>query len=233
MGTGFFIGFEGMEKSERKTVSDNSISISDIVSVYENNIYVAVDEYIENHNNMDISTDLTQYQYKDLLYYIYDRCFRYNPYIFKNSDNTYNIGLLSNIYNIYKRICVRYNKITFLQDFSILTGIEEEYIVQWVNDNRFNTEGKYLYKKVMRDSETAVSTQMISTGRNPVGYMAILNHYHGWSTTAEAHGVETQRRTPDEIAQAHGIGLETSENTAPPRPVFMGVPQISGENDRE
>ena len=228
-----------MEKSERKTdtynhVSDNSISISDIVSVYENNIYLAVDEYIQEHDYMDISTDLTQYQYKDLLYYIYDKCFRYNPNILKNGKYDYNIDLLLSIYNIYKRICVKYNKITFLADFSILTGIDEDIIQEWCNnDIRFNTDKAVLYKKVMRDSETAVSTQMISTGRNPVGYMAILNHYHGWSTTAEAHGVETQRRTPDEIAQAHGIGLETSENTAPPRPVFMGVPQISGDDNRE
>ena len=222
-----------MEKTERKFI-DNSIPISDVISVYQNNIFVAIDDYIQRKDNIDITNDISQYQFKDLLFYIHDTCFP-NTDIFKIDYTTYNMELLFSIYNIYKRICVMYNKISFLSDFSILTGIEEETIISWMYDkgNIFNSDKIKLYKKVMRDSETAVSTQMISTGRNPVGYMAILNHYHGWSTTAEAHGVETQRRTPDEIAQAHGIGLETAENTAPPRPVFMGVPQISGESDRE
>ena len=73
----------------------------------------------------------------------------------------------------------------------------------------------------MRDNESAVSTQMISTGRNPVGYMAILNHYHGWATTAAAQGTDQARKSPDEIAAAHGVELEARQAKALPVASFV------------
>ena len=96
-----------MHNNNINNTPDNSIYISDTLSVYENNMYLAVDDYILEHNNMDITNDLNQYMFKDLLYYIHDRCFP-NTNIFKcnNQSHEYNSDLLLGIYNIYKRLLI-------------------------------------------------------------------------------------------------------------------------------
>jgi len=66
-----------------------------------------------------------------------------------------------------------------------------------------------LHQKIMRDNESAVSTTMISSGRNPVGYMAVLNHYHGWNMPSTNNGEQERRRTREEIAAAHGVAIDS------------------------
>lgn len=214
--------------------TDNSINI-DGIEVYSNSIYSAIDSYILENNNIDLAKDVTQYQWKSVLYYIHDLVFP-NRDMLKRKDkinNAYDYDLLEDIYNIYKRICVKYNKITCLADYCILTGIDDRIICTWSNDRSvkgFNLRGSEIHRKIMLDNESAISTQMISTGRNPVGFMAILNHYHGWATTAAAHGVEPERKTPQEIAAAHGVAI--SERQEPvPLPDFANVcTDETGEN---
>ena len=188
---------------------DNTVTTAEGIAVYSDNIFAACDSYIAIHDGIDLSKDITQYQFKDVLYYIHDLVFPHKNLLKDKLNGAYDYKLLEGIYDAYKRLCVKYNKITFLADFSILTGIDEDLIVTWSNDyRRLNDEGSKLHKKIMHDNESAVSTQMISSGRNPVGYMAILNHYHHWSTTAAAQGLTDTRKSPDEIAASHGLAVE-------------------------
>lgn len=194
--------------------------------VYTHSMYQAIDNYILEHDNIDLVHDITQYQWKSVLYYIHDNCFP-DRSMLKRTDrdnNSYDYDLLSYIYDIYKRLCMEYNKITMLSDFSILTGIDDDLITSWSNGtsgNKLNTQGSRLHRKIMRDNETAVSTTMISSGRNPVGYMAILNHYHGWNMPSTNNGDTEKRRTQEEIAAAHGLAVENSQQKAIPAADFL------------
>ena len=199
---------------------DNSITTSTGAEVYESDIYSALDSYIADHNGIDIANDMGQYQFKDVLYYIHDSVL--NNKRLTIDGYIYNISDVLAVYDIYKRLCARCNKIITIADFSILTGIPRETINGWDRGEghpKFNLAGSEVHKKLLADSEDSIATMMISTGRNPVGYMAWLNHNYNWATTAAANGQTEARRSPQEIAAAHGVAIEGDNTAVLPPPV--------------
>lgn len=181
----------------------------DNMDVVPHEMWSAMQEYMDNHGYKDITTDVTQYRWKSVLYYIHDKCFPVKS-VFKKGDDTYSdfdIDVLTFIYEAYARLCAECGKITFLADFSILTGIEATQFAEWGANTRkrLTPAARELWQKINADNEASLSTQMISTRQNPVGFMAILNHYHSWNMPGVKTSQIEQRRTPEQIAAAHGV----------------------------
>jgi len=207
-------------------IADNSIYTADNIEVYEDIISQGLDAWIAENPGVDLVKDVSQYQWKSVLLYIYKYYIKPKRIdllkVYNNKNNAYDIDKVNNLYEIYKAICFKCGKITSLADFSIISGIEDNVITAWGNKNdkvAFNPKGSHFHEKVMRDSEQSIAMSMISTGRNPVGYIALLNHYHDWATTAAANGQTEARRSPQEIAAAHGVAIEGNNAAVLPPPV--------------
>ena len=110
----------------------NTITTSQNIEVYENKIWLLVDEYIntvlcihqEYYDNIEkYKKDIANNRI-DMFFYIADR-------IEKPSNN--DIELLDSIFNIYIRVCGIYSISPTLQMFGILVGINNMTFSDWAN----------------------------------------------------------------------------------------------------
>lgn len=125
----------------------NTITISQNVEVYENKIWLLVDEYIntvlcihqEDYDSIEkYKKDISNNRI-DMFFYISDR-------IEKPSND--DIELLDSIFNIYIRVCGRYGISPTLQMFGILVGINNMTFSDWANgDYRTTTTHGITVKK--------------------------------------------------------------------------------------
>lgn len=112
-------------KKSNTTVTEQGIE------VYENDIYRLVDEYINTVLQVTPEEFDTQKEYKaavadsfvDMIFYIHDR-------IPKPSND--DIELLDNIFNIFVRICSKYNVLPTLEVFSFLVNINRSTFSDWM-----------------------------------------------------------------------------------------------------
>jgi hypothetical protein len=112
-------------KKSNTTVTEQGIE------VYENDIYRLVDEYINTVLQVSPEEFDTQKEYKavvadsfvDMIFYIADR-------IPKPSND--DIELLDNIFNIFVRICSKYNVLPTLEVFSFLVNINRSTFSDWM-----------------------------------------------------------------------------------------------------
>lgn len=110
---------------------NNTVITDQGIEVYENNIYSLVDEYISTVLQVSPEDYETQKEYKavvadsfvDMIFYIADR-------IQKPSND--NIELLDNIFNIFVRICSKYNILPTLEVFSFLVNINRSTFSDWM-----------------------------------------------------------------------------------------------------
>lgn len=112
-------------KKSNTTVTEQGIE------VYENDIYRLVDEYINTVLQVSPEEFDTQKEYKavvadsfvDMIFYIADR-------IPKPSND--DIELLDNIFNIFVRVCSKYNVLPTLEVFSFLVNINRSTFSDWM-----------------------------------------------------------------------------------------------------
>ena len=110
----------------------NTITASPNIEVYENKIWLLVDEYINTVLciHQDDYDSIEKYKKDiannriDMFFYIADRI---------EKPNNNNIELLDNIFNIYIRVCGRYGISPTLQMFGILVGINNMTFSDWAN----------------------------------------------------------------------------------------------------
>lgn len=99
--------------------------------------------------------------------------------------NAYNYEIVNSICDIYIDLCFRYNKEISILGFSNLTGIDNETINIWGNENnsnRLSTLSFGIYKKLCQYREESLSNKLADGKQNPVGVIAMLNRHYGWSS---------------------------------------------------
>lgn len=100
----------------------------------------------------------------------------------KAPTNAFNYDLLGTIADIYIYLCYKYDKIINPNGFSKLTGIDFITISQWGNpDNRLSQESFSIYQKIIAERQESLSNKLTAAKGNPVGILAILNHFHSWN----------------------------------------------------
>ena len=110
----------------------NTITASQNIEVYEDKIWLLVDEYIntvlciqqEDYDSIEKYKKDVANNRIDMFFYIAD-------HIEKPSNN--DIELLDSIFNIYIRVCGRYGISPTLQMFGILVGINNMTFSDWAN----------------------------------------------------------------------------------------------------
>lgn len=173
-----------------------------IVEVFENDIEYYLQEFAEKQN-IDDFRSVPQSVWNGALRYVYNHVFKPNNHMLKSSVNyninnnimptncnMYNYDLLLQVVDYYVySMCMVYSKEVSIIGFETLTGITQETIYTWGNnENKLSTKGSEIYKKLSRMREESLSNKLADGKQNPVGVIAMLNRHYGWASpyTADA-----------------------------------------------
>ena len=97
--------------------------------------------------------------------------------------NAYNYDTVNSICDIYIDLCFINDKEVSILGFSNLTGIDNETINIWGNnDNKLSTLSFGIYKKLSQFREESLSNKLVTGNKNPVGVIAVLNRQYGWAS---------------------------------------------------
>lgn len=103
--------------------------------------------------------------------------------IMDSTYNMYNYDTVNSILDYYIYICNLYNKEVSIVGFSKLTGIDDETINTWGNDNnKLSSKSFGIYKKIITSREESLSNKLADGKQNPVGVIAMLNRHYGWAS---------------------------------------------------
>ena len=195
----------------------NTIKTTDGIEVYESEIYVLCDEYINTLNNIDDIYNNPSL-FTGMLKYIYKHLFKpgKNDKVLYNSNSildTSNIELLDNIWNIYTELCYKYGKRPTLLNFSLLVGISNDTFTTW-RQGDFRAEGGgtsslhcRTVKKWRRECESSLVDG--ATEKNSIGCIFALKANYGYSETPQRVEIvngQAPEQIAADIAARHSIG---------------------------
>lgn len=164
------------------------------IEVFENDISLYLSMFCE-ENGIDDMKKESQSVWNGALRYIRRHVFN-NKNLLKEPNNIYNINnsitsnynmynyeLVNNICDIYIDLCFINDKEVSILGFSNLTGIDNETINVWGNnDNKLSTLSFGIYKKLSQFREESLSNKLVTGNKNPVGVIAVLNRQYGWAS---------------------------------------------------
>lgn len=183
--------------------NSNTIITEQNIEVYENKIWLLVDEYIntvlcihqEDYDSIEkYKKDIADNRI-DMFFYISDHI---------EKPNNDNIELLDSIFNIYIRVCGRYNISPTLQMFGILVGINNMTFSDWANGDYRTTSTHGITVKKWKETCGAFALDKLhnQTGTNANLIFACKVAY-GMAETA-----------PIQVGQQQGIPQQSREQIA-------------------
>lgn len=182
----FYFNFGG-DNVERVQETANSID------VFENDIDLYLHEFCEINRIDDLKKE-SQAVWNGCMMYIQRKVFgdksilklnnniQHDNCIMDSNYNMYNYDLLYSILEYYIYICNLHSKEVSSMGFSKLTGITNEIISMWGNNNnKLSNKGFKIYKKLQQEREESLSNKLADGRQNPVGVLAILNRHYQWN----------------------------------------------------
>lgn len=174
------------------------------IEIYENDISVLCNEYESQYDDIEERINKPMF-FTGLIVYI-------NRHLFQNiTSKSYNhdYKALDNIFfNCFVPLCSKYNKTITLQNFCLMTGIDNSLLSVILTGNykdgsKVNPETYQTVKKWKDAAETA----LIDSGMygNPVFSIFALKAGHGWrETSPEPPTTElTTQSTPQQIQERY------------------------------
>ena len=196
----------------------NTVVVDQTIEVYENGIYRLVDEYIETVLQVSPEDYDTPKEYKaavadafvDMIFYIADR-------IPKPSND--NIELLDDIFDVFVRVCTRYNVLPTLEVFSFLVSINRSTFSDWMRgDYRTSTSHGNTVKKWFDICKNCTVNRLNNQPGTNANLIFVAKAAYGMAETAPVQvgqqaGIPQQ--TAQEIAEKHRAVLELPEPERP------------------
>ena len=188
------------------------------IEVYENKIWLLVDEYINTVLciRQEDYDSIEKYK-KDIVDNRIDMFFYVSDHIEKPDNN--NIELLDNIFNIYIRVCGRFGISPTLQMFGLMVGINNGTFSDWV-DKQYRANSKH-GETVKKWKETcgafALDKLHNQTGTNANLIFACKVAY-GMAETAPVPAAQQQgipQQSAQQIADKYKNVLELPEADKP------------------
>lgn len=199
-------------KKSNTTVTEQGIE------VYENDIYRLVDEYINTVLQVTPEEFDTQKEYKavvadsfvDMIFYIHDR-------IPKPSND--DIELLDNIFNIFVRVCSKYNVLPTLEVFSFLVNINRSTFSDWMRgDYRTSSSHGTTAKKWLDTCKNCTVNRLNNQPGTNANLIFIAKAAYGMAETAPVQTTQQDgipHQTAQQIADKHRAALELPEMERP------------------
>lgn len=168
-----------------------SILPADYATQLNNSIY----EFLtfEAPGGADSIKDLTQIQYKALCMYLgrkINKPLLLRDYI-KGDPRPYNPDVLNALFPawIYFTACGGF--VPFVDDFLTFCGLGVDYI--YSGPAKVSQARVEFAQKIKDYQQLALSARLADGRGNPTGILAILNHYHGWTTAEKDQGLDEVR----------------------------------------
>ena len=178
------------------------------IEVFESDIALYLSMFCE-ENGIDDMKKESQSVWNGALRYIRRHVFN-NKDLLKEPNNIYNINnsiasnynmynyeLVNNICDIYIDLCFINDKEVSIIGFSNLTGIDNETINVWGNnDSKLSSKSFGIYKKLSQFREESLSNKLVTGKQNPVGILGVLNRHYQWNMP----GVSREQATKKSIS---------------------------------
>lgn len=199
-------------KKSNTTVTEQGIE------VYENDIYRLVDEYINTVLQVTPEEFDTQKEYKatvadsfvDMIFYIADR-------IPKPSND--DIELLDNIFNIFVRVCSKYNVLPTLEVFSFLVNINRSTFSDWIRgDYRTSSSHGITAKRWFDICKNCTVNRLNNQSGTNANLIFVAKAAYGMAETAPVQTAQQDgipQQTAQQIADKHRAALELPEMERP------------------
>ena len=194
---------------------NNTVVTDQGIEVYENDIYRLVDQYINTVLQVSPEDYDTQKEYKsviadsfvDMIFYIHDRI---------PKPSTENIELLDSIFNIYVRICTKYNVLPTLEIFSFLVGIERRTFTKWSNGQyRVSTSHGDTVKKWFDICKNCTVNRLNNQPGTNANLIFVAKAAYGMAETA-----------PVQVSQQQGIPQQTAQQIADKYKNVLELPEV-------
>lgn len=206
------------------------------IEVFENDIDLCLKLFQEEQKIEDMRT-ISQAVWNGFLMYTNRKLFKGTRVLFdkKSAHGSYDYILVDNICNYYIYLCTLYDKEISINGFMYLTGIDNDTITNWGYNNNIYTDNTEIiniynnngdvvstvkasqlrmriYKKLIEGRQESLTAKLATANKNPVGIMAILNHYYGWNMPGvrEAKPQSIEQRSPEQIATEYGNGAKAA-----------------------
>lgn len=174
------------------SIDDRYIQDNDLVTFSD--LEQPIQDFCDKYNIPDLSKD-SQNRWNALLMYLYQAVFKNRKYTYQDQRTRIYIIDICYIYcELYIYLCNTYNKIINIYGYTMLLGIDDNTIYDWKNKSSCEYSAQAagavrckpadIYKKLVMSNEQSLS-DALSSGRAPVGIIAILNKKHGWSNGAQ------------------------------------------------
>ena len=176
------------------------------VDIFNSDIDFTIDQFCIDNKVQDLKLESNNF-FNALMIDIYNKCIKYKYNLWldvsHNSNysnfktHKYNTDVLIQILNIYIALCYKYNKDININSFSLLTNIDYTSICGWGHleptSSRF-----YIWKTLNEGRQQCLTNKLADGNKNPVGVIAILNHFYNWQTTASAQGTANKNALTSE-----------------------------------
>lgn len=195
------------------------------IDIFENDIDLYLQDFAV-RDGIEDYRQVGQSIWNSALRHVYTNVFKPNKYMLKSHNNVnipgnnipsncnaYNYELLNDIVDYYiYNMCMRYNKEVSILGFSTLTGIDNETINIWGNDNgKLSSSAFGIYKKLSEMREESLSNKLADGKQNPVGVIAMLNRHYGWASPYTSDSNKNrQSLTAAELPKLSQNGIQLS-----------------------
>lgn len=213
----FFIAQEGGRTMQvvDTTKQENTAQEIDEVQIYDDEIKLQLDNFCDDFQIEDMSKE-SQNKWNAALLYIYKYVFKDKNILIKphTVSNSYDIPLVNSICDIYINYCYLFDKEISILGFSKLTGINQDTIYSWGNNEYMaSSNASEIYKKLHKEREESLSNILISGKRNPVGILGALNRHYQWNMPGvnnKDNAKALNKQTPEQIAQQYNNRIDVA-----------------------
>ena len=195
------------------------------IEVFENDIQMYLSMFCEEQCIEDMKKE-SQSVWNGALRYIRRHVFS-NKDVLKSKDNiniynnnipstfnAYNYDTVNSICDIYIDLCFINDKEVSIIGFSNLTGIDNETINVWGNnDNKLSSLSFGIYKKLSQFREESLSNKLVTGNKNPVGVIAVLNRQYGWASPYTSDSNRQKRSLT--AAELPKLGADNQQKALP------------------
>lgn len=196
-------------------MKDNTITTDQGIEVYRNDIYRLVDEYIstvlqispEEFDSIKEFKQTVADSFVDMIFYIADR-------IQKPSND--DIELLDSIFNIFVRICSKYNVLPTLEVFSFLVNINRSTFSDWMRgDYRAASSHGTTVKKWFDICKNCTVNRLNNQPGTNANLIFVAKAAYGMAETA-----------PVQAGQQQGIPQQTAQQIADKYKDVLELPKM-------
>lgn len=198
--------------------SDDREKIAEIIE----NIETLTADYLQDINAESV-TDITQQQYFGMLSFIAMKYIRPSKIMYKHIQGSSHEGNISFMFNdnlidllsrYYIYMCQKYNKIANPYGFCTLIGSDLDVLARWERQEDQRPRACGTAKRLRKAYETGLENGAQSV-KNPVGFIATLNHRFGWSADNKPALTVNITRNQDQILQSFDSSLITEKPATP------------------